>query len=429
MSLEFAHGDLGWATGDTVGTTFTVSGLSFSPKALMFVVNGQADSTDANTITRNARLGIGFATSTSDRRCMAVASQDGVGTSNCSAAYRDDCVVVTLDTADAVDGRLDLNSITSDGFTLIVDEQLTADNIRVFWYAWGGSDITNMATGEISEPAATGNQSYTVTGSFQPTVVMFSGCQLSVAPPTAAAQDAGLMFGAATGTGIGNQFVCTRNEDTGSNTMDTDKYSITTECLAMITIAGGNPNARAAFNGFDSVGFDLDWLARAVTGRRYIYLAIQGGAWKVSSTTGDPSTIGNTITISDIPFPPIGAILATHGAVEDAAGVSTPQAKLSIGCWSSLSSRRAMGSDSLDGSANAEIALAIEYDQIIVIPDVAGGIVFSLDIDAINSNGFRMITDDAGGGALTLFPYVAFGSVPAQVPYQPWVHRGPVLAQ
>jgi hypothetical protein len=34
MALQCAHGAIQWATSDTAGTTKTVSGLAFQPKAL-----------------------------------------------------------------------------------------------------------------------------------------------------------------------------------------------------------------------------------------------------------------------------------------------------------------------------------------------------------------------------------------------------------
>jgi hypothetical protein len=71
MALSFAHGAIQWAAADTVSTTKTVSGLSFEPKAIRFYWMGLGSATDVDTnMATNERRGIGFASSTSSRRCV-----------------------------------------------------------------------------------------------------------------------------------------------------------------------------------------------------------------------------------------------------------------------------------------------------------------------------------------------------------------------
>jgi hypothetical protein len=414
MALEFATGDLVWGSGDAATTVYTVSGLSFQPKALMFVTTGITAVGGSSSID-HARHNYGFAVSTSSRRCVGLQNVHNSGSCDCQEFFRDDAVVTVIDAAAAVDGLLDLNSITSDGFTLIVDNQVATD-IAVVWYAWGGEDIVTAAIGDIVEPAATGVQSYTVTGWIDPatlasdSAVLFAGCQLTAAAPTGAAVDAGLMLGVATGTGSGNQWVVAVNDDEGSGTMDTDRYHRGDECIAMMALAGGNPSARAQFNGFDSAGFDLSWVARATTNRRYIYMALQGGGWKAGSYNFDTGSIGNTATVSALAFNPAGAIHATTTSVEDAAGASRTTAHYAIGGWSSISSRRNNFYGSTNGSPNSGIFIGDDNDNI--LQSFGGSIGATIDIDAVLADGFRVIVDD-GPTALTDFQsYLAFGNDP-----------------
>src|SRR5262245_15966699 len=116
MALEFAHGAIQWLAADAATTTYTVSGLSFQPKALRFYWVGLQSSTDAVSQTVNERRGIGFAVDTSNRRSIGTFNQDTAASANCGAAARNDCVACTTDGAGASDGRLDLNAINSDGF-------------------------------------------------------------------------------------------------------------------------------------------------------------------------------------------------------------------------------------------------------------------------------------------------------------------------
>src|SRR5688572_10497985 len=136
MALEFEHGAVQWLSADAATTTYTVSGLSFQPKALRFYWMGLGSAIDANNETTHSRRGVGFATSTSDRCCVATQDQDAAGSMTCTSGYFTDCVAVTVTSTPSADGKLDINSITSDGFTLIVDDAAPVD-ITIFWEAWG----------------------------------------------------------------------------------------------------------------------------------------------------------------------------------------------------------------------------------------------------------------------------------------------------
>jgi hypothetical protein len=319
-------------------------------------------------------------------------------------------------TGPAADGLLDLNSITADGFTLIVDDQVPV-NITVFWEAWGGSDITAAATGEIAEPAATGNVDYTVTGSFQPSVVMFAGVQATGAAPTVARNDSGLCVGAASSGSAANNIVIVANNDDGSGTIDSDDYGLAGECLAMITVAGGNPNARATLTQFNADGFRLNWIARGVTSRKSIYLAIAGGSWSVGDLTINFQSLNSTVTVSGLSFTPIGLQVISCFITESTPGTSATGAELAWGIGTTTSSRRTLDCFVQNGTANTEIAMRIEYDQILctVTSSTDATLFTSEDIDAMLSDGFRLIVDtaNAGANATTWAGYLTFGSTPA----------------
>jgi hypothetical protein len=425
MAFGYAHGAIQWLSADAATTVYAVSGLSFQPKLIKFTTLGLGSATDASSTSVSERANVGFAVSTSDRRCVAAYDRDTgsiEGTALamvCTTAYRTDAVAVTLTTTPTVDGSLDINSITSDGFTLIVDDA-TPINITVFWEAWGGSDITVAALGEIAEPAAIGTQDYTVTGFVAgdngDQVVMIAGCQFTgAANATPARNDSGLCIGAATGGTAGENIVIVANNDDASANADTDKYARSGECLAMITVAGGNPNARAQLTQFGTNNFRLDWLARGVTSRKYIFAAIKGGQWRVGGTTIDATTANATATVASLPFAPVGLSLISCDTAEDAAGTATAYASLMYGVGSSTSSRRAMTYASADGSAAGDIFHWLEYDQVL-----RGGVAF-YDISQMNADGFQLIVDtaDAGGNTAAWIGYLTFAGSPAAVPFVP----------
>jgi hypothetical protein len=404
MALAFAHGAIQWLAADAATTVYTVSGLSFQPKAIRFYWMGLGSAVDA-AATQTIRRGIGFAASTSDRRCVGSEDINGAGSMTCTSGYRTDAVAMTLTSTPAADGLLDLNSITADGFTLIVDDQAPVD-VTVFWEAWGGTDITNVATGEISEPAATGDQSYTI--GFTPSVVLTAGIQATGGAPTAVRADSGLSVGF-TVAKVASQATVVGNQDDGSANADTDG-GLRKETLMMIPLGGGAMDALADWVSMDATGFTLNWSARATTGRKSIYLAIAGGGWDANDDTIDGSTIGATVTISGLPFTPIGVCLV--GRMTAAQVTGGAEDRIGLGTASSTSSRRTQGCLSVNGGGSANTNLVVEYDQALAFPSSAGALQTAYDISAFNSDGFQVITDVAGGVASEYFGWLTFGDAP-----------------
>ena len=408
MALEFAHGAIQWLAADAATTVYTVSGLSFQPKALRFYWQGLGSAVDANSEATHSRRGIGFAASPSDRRCVATQDQDAAGTSVCTSGVFDDAVVSTITSTPARDGALDLNSITSDGFTLIVDDAAPV-NITVFWEAWGGDDITAAATARTQEPAAPGAQSITV--GFQPSVLMLAGVQVVGTGATVVTREAsGLSVGFDIAS-IRHASVCGNADDASAN-MDTDGYGATVNSHQMIAQAGGNITANATSTGFNATGFTFSWTNVATTDRNVIFLVIAGGAWAAGEYTIDGATVNATATVSGLPFTPKGILLLGRMTTEQASNVTTVQDRIGLGTGSSTSSRRTMGHLSEDGTANAEIDLTIQYDQVLAFPSTAGGLQSAYDINAMNADGFQIIVDTAGGVASEWQGYLAFGDQP-----------------
>jgi len=422
--MKYASGNFDWLAGDTVGTTFTISGLPFQPKAIkvwiialeeISLLTFNPNATEAV----NGLRSMGFATSTTNRRCVAAAEDDGAGTMTCFSGFRDDCVAMTLlnNVSALASGRLDLDAMLSDGFRLIIDATSGTVNVTVQWEAWGEDGETWVAEAiSIAEPAATGNQDYTVTGLTADGVgqaVMFAGVQQTGATPSETGGfDSGFCLGFAAGVNAADNVVVMGNQDTGSAAADTDGYCKTGECLGMIAVAGGNPSARAQLTQWNTNGFRLNWIARATTNRRYIALAIKGGLWKAGSYTIAGNTLNATATVSGLAFQPIGVSFIGRMTAEQAAGVSTAEDRMSIGQGSSPSSRQALGYLSENGTGTAEVDQLRGTVLILGYPSAAAAILAAYDLDAINADGFRVIVDTAGGVASEWQGFLAFGSEP-----------------
>lgn len=414
MAFGFHHDAVQWLAADGVATEYTIGSLGFTPKAVMAWCMGLQSSTDAASNSVDARVAIGFAESGGTRRSATIYSQDTADPSNCGAGARNDCIVAVCDGAAAFTGMLDI-AFDSDGIRLIVDDATPA-NLTVFVMIWGG-DITPVV-GDIAEPAATGNVDYTATGMVagaSDQVLLLAGCQSTAALNTAAATDAGIFFGAAHNSS--EQHVSAANDDDASATMDTDHYNVSGECLAQIVLGGGSPNARAAFVQWNTDGFRLNWLARATTNRRSIFMAIKGGQWAVGELTIDVQTVNNTATVSGLAFQPLGICVVTGSGAEETAGSSGVLAALSIGCGTSPSDRRWQGYRSNNSAAACEIQNAVRYESVVGMLNNSAATRTRQDIDAINSDGFRLIVDQANAADVTNWwdGYIAFAAASIEI--------------
>jgi hypothetical protein len=415
MALDFAHGSVQWLTTDALNATKVVTGLGFTPKALRFYWVGLQSNSPTNAVSGavDERRGVGFAVSAADRRAVGTFSDDNNGSAtDCGSVAADNCVCITVAGTGTVDGRLDISSFDANGFTLIVDD-VTPANITVFYEAWGGQDITVAVVGDAPEPAATGNQNYTVNGFTSDglnQVVMFAGVQSVNALNTGQAQDSGMCVGFASSTLSTHNVVVVGNSDDATGESDTDGYCFQGDCLAQIVIAGGNPNARANLSAWGTNQFTLNWTSRATTNRRNIFLAIKGGSWRASSYTIAGNTLNSTTTVSDLPFFPLrGISLIGRMTAQNTAGTSTTQDRIGFGSGRSTTSRNSAGV--LDNNAQdpTQIGTIVQYSSVLSFPTGGGAVQAVYDINAFNLNSFQIIVDTAGGVASEFHGYLAFG--------------------
>ena len=410
--MGFAQGAIQWLTSDALNSTKVVTGLGFCPKAIRFYWMGHQSTTDSFTQAVSERRGIGFCSNATTRRSVGTFSADNVADSDCGSVAADDCVCITVNGTGAIDGKLDISSMDPDGFTLIVDDATPA-NLTIFYEAWGLDDIQQVTIGNIPEPAATGTQNYIANGFNERgdnQVVMFAGVQSTAALNTGQANDSGFCVGAASGTATAQNIVVVGNSDDASATMDTVSYARATECLAMIVVAGGNPNARAVLSAFDTDTFTLNWTNRATTNRRYIYMAIKGGGWQVGSYTIRQDS-GRTAAISNLPFILKGISFMGSMKTQSAAGTSTVQDRIGLGSASGLLQRKAMGVLDENATASSEIDLAISHDSISSYPSATGTEQARQDLSVFGYNNFTVTNQiNSGGPENEWMGYLAFGA-------------------
>lgn len=412
MAVLHASGIVQILATDTVSTTFDLT-LGFQMKAMRFWWMGRAGTSDG--VGRGTiRYGHGFATGTADRRCVGSKVVDAGAASDGGCVKRTDAVVATCDNAatPALDGAIDINSVSSTQVQLIVDDQLPAD-LTICWEAWGGDSITNAITIEETLNSIVADSVINATGvGFQGTVAFLAAFDAVTLGNVAISDRYGICFGAFTGTG--DEHLIQYYGDDGSANMDTWSYALAGECLAYGPAAGGAGQiGRCSFNAWTSDGFDLNIIENDRNNRRFIALVIQGGSWAIGSLTSNTSV--TTQAISGLGFAPAGVSFQSVYKAAHTADTGTTNGTCSVGVATRDGGQFVQALMDEDATANAECTVALDTDKVYAAIDTASAIEGLASVSAWGSDGFTWSQDDADPTGRFVW-YVACGPIAAGAP-------------
>lgn len=417
--MKCANGAIAVSSTDGNGTTFTATctdpstGTTFQPTLIFFFWNGVTtlDTVSATTFRR----GFGVATGTTNRWAVADISVDASASADTASGQTADQCMIVVNAAEAIDGKVDIDAILSDGFRLIVDDQLPV-SVTIHWFA---CNPTSAVTGTVTEPnGVTGNQDTTGLA-FDPTGIAFGHAPIALVAENSLG-DSRIMFGAATGSS--NQAVWAGNSNNGEVTMVTRSYCTDADVIAAINTAGTGFAARAQFVAFLSGGFRLNWVA--TDNQRVVHYV----AWAVSGS--DQCIVAGGLTQTDTTTPiamPGGSSLGTvkgglvvsHCKAESAAGTLDADDEWSMGAFTSASSRSALCTMDDDGTNNAETSMASEGDQVYANLSTADAIQGLMDVSDMSAKTYIM--DDADPVAAFFFN-ILFGEAAAAAG-QPAIRR------
>src|SRR4029434_11297977 len=107
-----------------VASTVVRTGYGFQPKACIYWWSGRTESVDT-TGALDLKAGIGVATSSTDRRCVMVQSDDSVGTSATDRKHNNAQCIECLDLTGAIDGNADLQSFDAGGKSPVIHDQFS----------------------------------------------------------------------------------------------------------------------------------------------------------------------------------------------------------------------------------------------------------------------------------------------------------------
>lgn len=401
MALSAYAGAFNVGTGAAT-TTVAVTGVGFTPKAVIFWWSGRTESTDT-VGGANIQAGAGFAAGATQRCCCSNYEADAAAAADSAFRAANDACIGEVATNGTWSGKADLQSFDADGFTIIIDDQFVASQ-RISYLALGGTTITNAYVGQYQFAQASAANDEAVTGvGFQPDcVVMYSH--------TANAGDAGggddLKWGLGATSGVGHDIVVMNFSNGGSDPTDTKRYGSGAECTAFPSVSGGAIGGRSVLKSFDADGFTLD-IADTQAGAHIGFLALKGGAYHVGDFVTRTDT--NDIAVTGVGFQPSGVLFISHGTTESTADTFQDHAMMSIGAASGATTRTAQAYSSEDNLADSEAATALETDAVYIHLDLADAIDGLMDVKSFDADGFTCVMDDADPGA-AFVGYVAFGT-------------------
>ncbi|HWO56524.1 MAG TPA: hypothetical protein VNN55_03045 [bacterium] len=336
MALSAASGSL---TVPTVTGNQTITGVGFQPKVVLFLaIPATADGSVAT-----AAQGFGVGVSSTNRRSSAAASRDNVASSDTAAGIDNSKCIYLMDYAATILCAADLVSMDSDGFTL---NWTTANGTQyvVLYLALGGTDLTNVTTGQFTERTATGNQSVTGVGFAPDCLMLFAYRGTGTAPPSnSAAGDVRFRLGVGTAAG---QWQLNGQSRNGQVAAITNRYQRTNSIYSRINDAADSVAKEASLVSLDSDGFTLNYSVADTAAYYIFYVALKGASVGVTSFN-QPTATGNQ-SISGFGFTPKAVLLASFNA----AAATTVQVhnRYSLGIGTSSSARGAIWSGDTDAA-------------------------------------------------------------------------------
>ncbi len=395
-------------TTTSVATTTVEVNISpaFQPKCLIFFWTNRADTTNA-VGSNDSGFGVGFAASTSDRRAVGVTSDDASAVNTRDSVRREPAEIVVIMGASSADGFMGLNSIDSDGFTAIVDNQFSA-SFTINYIALGGSDITNCATGDFQPGTGAGTFDVTTVG-FKPDTVWLLDCCTGITESSSDSSVVGFSLGVAAGSPTPANFVTSTL--TLGTTTNTKRYSLSGESWGAFDGAGVI-EGRGSITAWLSNGFTFNKV-EAVTAKRLYFLAIKGGKYAVGESLTQTDTT-TSITTTGYGFLPKVVVVGSHNTTESTTDTPQDHLSMSLGAATSTTVSRVVSSWDEDNLATSESAAAIEFGASIapVLLNISSADVIQgrMKINSVDANGVTFKMDDADPAQSFFWYWAAGGS-------------------
>lgn len=408
MALETATGTFNTGTGG-VGTTVSVTELSFQPKVVIFCWSGR---TSAGQAEGDHKFGMGYMISATDRGGSTSQSDHGVGTSVTDGQTFDDAAIKLLTIGGAVDGAADFDAMLSNGFRVIIDDVFVADYLTS-WLAIGGSDLTDVISTTLSSLQTIGDQDINVgldlnTGLDDKAVIFFGGSFPTI-NTTSVGSDFNL--GVAAGNAIVNAVLHAMSVD-AAGTSDTNSYARNGDCIVTLNSASNDTRRRASLTAWLSTGFRLNW-AKVNTGARvFRALVLKGGRYQVGDALTSTGTTNQTEATSYVPK---ALLIGSHNNAASTIDVTQAPDERSVGFATSPTARNYCSVIDKDSAGTMDIGVAQNTDAMYANQSTDATVVIEGLMDLVSFDsppGFTYVMDDADP-AQSFFWYLLFADAPS----------------
>ena len=380
MALQVAHGYMKTGTA-APGTIITIT-PGFVTKFLIFICNGRTEIVDASSLRTHKRT-MGLATGVGSNYSLTSRSEQNVTPANTAQDMHElRALQMISDTADTSDGEFELDAI---GATTVDIEIIIAfdQDYTVEWYAFGGTDITNVALITTIEPAVAGVVNVDSFG-FTPDVV-FMMSNATGAATVGISADSRWCFGVATlgGAAIENAVLAGGSND-GANPSQTISYCRAGECIGTLEQALTAVNSRASVTAKRTIGLELTYAEVQGSGNREtVMVGIKGGQWALRNFTTSLDLANKVVSGLGFSQIPKGGIVFSHCKSESTVDVADNTDEWSVGWFTSTSDRAVMAIEETDNVVSTDVQSAYEKDNVYLGCNAVGGIDARVDINAI----------------------------------------------
>ncbi|HEV8405056.1 MAG TPA: hypothetical protein VGQ13_04025 [Nitrososphaera sp.] len=267
-----------------------VSGVGFKPDFVMLM---HAGNTLETSMSADAYISYGLASSPTKRAAIAVTSEDGRPKMDTWRYEKSNRVLVALTPSDGtVNAEADLQSLDSDGFTLNwVDPPAAAD--KVYYLALKGG-LYNV--GKIDKTIAGAPVTQAITGvGFRPVGGLFASFN-NIAATTVQSHNR-ISIGSTDGF---NKEAVFAGDTDNANDAITARSLTPSKTIRMATEQLSGPatiiNAEAGMQSFDADGFTLSWSTNDAIAKEIIYVVF--GEASTINVVGDSSFESGSLTVN-----------------------------------------------------------------------------------------------------------------------------------
>jgi hypothetical protein len=379
MALEVKHGYFKTGTG-VVGTIIPITGVGFALKALLVMYNGRTEIIDATSM-QSHRRGIGFAINTLSDRCVTSQSEQNASPIDSRQDMHETRAIQLLNDSGGEAANLTLDAINADGFDFRV--VVTPDlDYTIEYYAFGGSDIEEVAIVSVIEPAVAGVVNVDTIG-FSPSVGFCIGNATGAATVGISA-DSRIQFGMFTTEPSIVNATWGGGSNDNANPSQAISYCRLGECIGVMEQALTSVNTRARVTALRPLGLELTYDEVQGSGNRETFiLAIRGGQWKLDSFTTSTDLANKVISGLNFDRIPKGGIILSAGHSASTIDIVDVGDEWILGWFTSTSDRAVMAVEEVDNVVTADVQSAYEKDNVYIGCNAVGGIDARIDIGTI----------------------------------------------